>query len=47
MATAAAHQPYGTAEDTDGTGAYERAFDAAVAADERIEPRDWMPDAYR
>ncbi|MEV5579297.1 Phenylacetic acid catabolic protein, partial [Streptomyces parvus] len=23
------------------------AFDAAVAADERIEPRDWMPDAYR
>lgn len=22
-------------------------FDAAVAADERIEPRDWMPDAYR
>ncbi|MCF3961255.1 1,2-phenylacetyl-CoA epoxidase subunit PaaA [Streptomyces fuscigenes] len=23
------------------------AFDAAVAAEERIEPRDWMPDAYR
>ncbi|HAN85634.1 MAG TPA: 1,2-phenylacetyl-CoA epoxidase subunit A [Micrococcus luteus] len=23
------------------------AFEAAVAADERIEPRDWMPDAYR
>ncbi len=23
------------------------AFDATVAADERIEPRDWMPDAYR
>jgi ring-1,2-phenylacetyl-CoA epoxidase subunit PaaA len=23
------------------------AFDAAVAADSRIEPRDWMPDAYR
>jgi len=22
-------------------------FDAAVAADSRIEPRDWMPDAYR
>ncbi|MGW1866342.1 1,2-phenylacetyl-CoA epoxidase subunit PaaA [Streptomyces mauvecolor] len=22
-------------------------FDAAVAADERIEPRDWMPEAYR
>jgi len=26
---------------------YEAVFDAAVAADERIEPRDWMPDAYR
>jgi ring-1,2-phenylacetyl-CoA epoxidase subunit PaaA len=23
------------------------AFDATVAADDRIEPRDWMPDAYR
>src|SRR5689334_24571051 len=23
------------------------AFDAAVAEDSRIEPRDWMPDAYR
>lgn len=23
------------------------AFDAAVAADDRIEPRDWMPEAYR
>jgi ring-1,2-phenylacetyl-CoA epoxidase subunit PaaA len=22
-------------------------FEATVAADERIEPRDWMPDAYR
>ncbi|MCK1794536.1 1,2-phenylacetyl-CoA epoxidase subunit A [Streptomyces sp. XM4193] len=22
-------------------------FDAAIAADERIEPRDWMPDKYR
>ena len=27
--------------------ALEAVFDAAVAADERIEPRDWMPDAYR
>ncbi|HEX6446567.1 MAG TPA: 1,2-phenylacetyl-CoA epoxidase subunit PaaA [Streptosporangiales bacterium] len=25
----------------------EREFDERVAADERIEPRDWMPDAYR
>ncbi|WP_030193239.1 1,2-phenylacetyl-CoA epoxidase subunit PaaA [Streptomyces sp. NRRL S-87] len=23
------------------------AFEAAVAADERVEPRDWMPDEYR
>ncbi|MBO0877890.1 MAG: 1,2-phenylacetyl-CoA epoxidase subunit A, partial [Pseudonocardia sp.] len=23
------------------------AFEATVAADRRIEPRDWMPDAYR
>jgi ring-1,2-phenylacetyl-CoA epoxidase subunit PaaA len=22
-------------------------FDALIAADERVEPRDWMPDAYR
>ncbi len=25
----------------------ETAFEARIAADERIEPRDWMPDAYR
>ena len=47
MATAAAHQTYGAEEASADTAAYERAFDAAVAADERIEPRDWMPDAYR
>ncbi|WP_327316436.1 1,2-phenylacetyl-CoA epoxidase subunit PaaA [Streptomyces sp. NBC_01235] len=53
MATAAAHQTARTQPRTaqnSGTGAdeaYERAFDATVAADERIEPRDWMPDAYR
>lgn len=22
-------------------------FDAAIAADAKIEPQDWMPDAYR
>jgi ring-1,2-phenylacetyl-CoA epoxidase subunit PaaA len=26
---------------------FSRRFAAMVAADERIEPRDWMPDAYR
>jgi len=25
----------------------EREFDRLIAADQRIEPRDWMPDAYR
>ncbi len=24
-----------------------RTFDALIAAEQRIEPRDWMPDAYR
>ncbi|WP_328311814.1 1,2-phenylacetyl-CoA epoxidase subunit A [Streptomyces sp. NBC_00442] len=27
--------------------AHRAVFDAAVAADERIEPRDWMPEEYR
>ena len=25
----------------------EQAFDAIIAADEKVEPRDWMPDGYR
>ncbi|UCM89052.1 1,2-phenylacetyl-CoA epoxidase subunit PaaA [Streptomyces marincola] len=33
-----------TANDTAGHAA---AFERTIAADERIEPRDWMPDAYR
>lgn len=52
MATAAAHrtaraQAEGPADAAERAAAYEAAFDASVAADERIEPRDWMPDAYR
>lgn len=53
MATAAARDTAGspTAYDAPAgpgdTDAFQRAFDAAVAAEERIEPRDWMPDAYR
>ncbi|MFJ2771482.1 1,2-phenylacetyl-CoA epoxidase subunit PaaA [Streptomyces sp. NPDC087300] len=58
MATAAAHHAAGTEPDEAGSPAarttereaaaeHQAAFDAAVAADERIEPRDWMPDAYR
>ncbi|MFS0734184.1 1,2-phenylacetyl-CoA epoxidase subunit PaaA [Microbacterium sp. 1P10UB] len=31
---------------TEDTRAQER-FDALIAADSRIEPRDWMPEAYR
>ena len=27
--------------------AEQAAFDALIEADQRIEPRDWMPDAYR
>jgi ring-1,2-phenylacetyl-CoA epoxidase subunit PaaA len=33
--------------DQDALAGLSAAFDAAVAADSRIEPRDWMPDAYR
>ncbi|MCW5574446.1 MAG: 1,2-phenylacetyl-CoA epoxidase subunit A, partial [Steroidobacteraceae bacterium] len=29
------------------TEALERQFQARIDADERIEPKDWMPDAYR
>jgi phenylacetate-CoA oxygenase, PaaG subunit len=29
------------------TAELERGFDATIAADQRIEPRDWMPEAYR
>lgn len=37
-----------TATAAAGTDAsYLAVFDAAVAADDRIEPRDWMPEAYR
>ncbi|GAB3645180.1 1,2-phenylacetyl-CoA epoxidase subunit PaaA [Streptomyces sparsus] len=46
MTTVLPEQGSGTAQQVD-TAALEAAFDAAVAADERIEPRDWMPDAYR
>jgi len=28
-------------------GALERAFQARVDAEEKVEPKDWMPDAYR
>jgi ring-1,2-phenylacetyl-CoA epoxidase subunit PaaA len=29
------------------TGALQAYFDAVIDADQKIEPRDWMPDAYR
>src|SRR5690348_14060370 len=33
-------------DDTQG-GPELAAFDAMIAAEQKIEPRDWMPDAYR
>lgn len=36
-----------TAETTDAVSDGEAAFDALIEADGRIEPRDWMPEAYR
>jgi ring-1,2-phenylacetyl-CoA epoxidase subunit PaaA len=30
-----------------GDGQRQSEFDALVAADQRVEPRDWMPEAYR
>src|SRR5690606_37436406 len=32
---------------TDDRTDEQRRFDEIIAADSRIEPRDWMPDAYR
>ena len=31
----------------DGSTEEERLFDELIANEQRIEPRDWMPDAYR
>jgi ring-1,2-phenylacetyl-CoA epoxidase subunit PaaA len=31
----------------DGVDDEQAAFDAVIAADQKIEPRDWMPEAYR
>src|SRR5215216_8211170 len=33
--------------DMDDQSAGQRRFDEIIAADSRVEPRDWMPDAYR
>ncbi|WP_329456832.1 1,2-phenylacetyl-CoA epoxidase subunit PaaA [Streptomyces sp. NBC_01497] len=42
-----AGHPEGAQDGQEAQDAFLAAFDAAVAAEERIEPRDWMPDAYR
>ncbi|MFD6885817.1 1,2-phenylacetyl-CoA epoxidase subunit PaaA [Streptomyces sp. NPDC059957] len=42
-----AGQDAGTGVSADLGAQLAAAFDAAVAADERVEPRDWMPDEYR
>lgn len=44
-AVTADQKTQGTADTADAE--HLAAFDAAVAADDRIEPRDWMPEAYR
>ena len=36
-----------TATDERSHHAFEDEFQATIDADQRIEPRDWMPDAYR
>src|SRR3954467_10404544 len=45
MTTAAAAEE--STETTETDSGLLAAFDASLAADARIEPRDWMPDAYR
>nr|WP_028927133.1 1,2-phenylacetyl-CoA epoxidase subunit PaaA [Pseudonocardia acaciae] len=36
-----------TTTEQPGSDELTSAFEATIAADQRIEPRDWMPDAYR
>ncbi|MEU3598863.1 1,2-phenylacetyl-CoA epoxidase subunit PaaA [Streptomyces sp. NPDC006798] len=45
--SAGAAESSGAARASEPGASAQEVFDAAVAADERIEPRDWMPDAYR
>jgi ring-1,2-phenylacetyl-CoA epoxidase subunit PaaA len=40
-------RPAVTTTERDSGPALTAAFDATIAADQRIEPRDWMPEAYR
>ena len=35
------------ARDTDATHSGAAFFDAVIQADQKVEPRDWMPDSYR
>src|SRR3954469_21316354 len=37
----------GAADTATDTIVLQRHFDATLAADRRIEPRDWMPEGYR
>src|SRR5262249_20295266 len=46
LMTAALSIPAGTAADGDPSDP-ERTFNETIARDRRVEPRDWMPDAYR
>jgi len=43
-----ADRPAGATEaDALGEEALAQAFEALIEADARVEPRDWMPEAYR
>ena len=39
--------PRGVAAGAADDAAHQARFDEAIAADRKIEPQDWMPDAYR
>src|SRR5665213_3635956 len=47
VANAPADKSAAVADVTVDKSAEEREFDRLIEADQRIEPRDWMPDAYR
>ena len=47
MSTTAVHPPAPTGAPAGLTAEQQAAFDAVIADDGRIEPRDAMPEAYR
>lgn len=39
--------PHGTPPDSDARSRLQEQFDTTIAKDQRVEPRDWMPEGYR